>query len=227
MKFQFKNASCVVIGTFNVFVIQPKLLTEMGLIRKGTSIKVEQDLSQPGTRIQVDEVTWVVRPDRLIVESKRYGEDCGTPLAELLSKLLWTPVFAVGVNLAFTGVDIEESEIPDGFRLPKVEFETTQRTVHACIADKERVFNVQLAASKTQDSTNYELALNIHTDFSEKKSSHLQASLNQAATLACRQFFDDIAEITKFSKNLCPSLQFSYDIDNEHISVHRQMKCAA
>lgn len=220
MKFQFKNAGCVVIGTFNIFVIQPKLLTEMGLIPKGTSIKVQQDFSQPGIRVQLDQVTWVVRPDRLIIESDRFGADCGTPLAELLSQLVWTPVFAVGVNMAFIGVDIDESEIPAGFRLPKVEFETTQRTVHTSASDKERVFNVQLSASKTEDSSNYELALNIHTDFSEKKSSP-QASLNQAATLACRQFLRDCGEITEFSKKLCPTLQFSYDIDdgnNQHIS---------
>lgn len=204
------------IGTFNIFVIQPKLLTEMGLIPKGKSLKVQQDFSQPGIRIQLDEVTWVVRPDRLIVESQRYGEDCGTPLADLLSHLVWTPVFAVGVNLSFTGVDLKEDEIPDGFRLPKVDFETTQRTVHASAADRGRVFNVQLAATRTNESTQHELALNIHTDFSEQKTSLSQAGLNEAATNACRSFLGDIAAITDFSTKICPTLRFSYDIHHDN-----------
>ncbi len=218
MKVQFKNASCVVVGTFNIFVIQPKLLTEMGLIPQGTNIKIQQDFSQPGIRLQLDGVTWVIRPDRLIVESGRQNEDCGTPLAVLLSHLVWTPVFAVGVNVTFSGVDIDESEIPDDFRLPNLEFATKQRTVHASVTEGERIFNVQLSASKTAESSNYELSLNSHTDFSGKKSSLSQSSLNQEATQACRCFVDDIAKITEFSLNICPSLQFTYDNNNEHIS---------
>lgn len=190
----------------------------MGLLPPGTSIEVQQDLSQPGIRVQFDEVTWTVRPDRIVVESETPGTDCGTPLSKLLSHLVWTPVFAVGVNVVFAGDDIDEATIPDGFRLPNLGFETTQRTVHASVIENESILNVQLAASKTQEAAQYELSLNIHTDFSEKKSKIAQSTLNHAASEACRQFTDGITKITDFSKKLCPLIQFSYDKHDECIS---------
>ena len=68
---RFKKASCVVVGTFNIYVVQPRLLAQLGLIPFGEPALVEQNLTQAGFRFIIESLQsqWTVRPDKLIVET--------------------------------------------------------------------------------------------------------------------------------------------------------------
>ena len=49
--FKFQEASCVVVGTFNIYIIRPDWLGKLGLIPEGAIGKIERPLDQPGMRL--------------------------------------------------------------------------------------------------------------------------------------------------------------------------------
>lgn len=65
MDFTFKHSSCVAVGTFNIYIVQPKLLAEMGVFETEQPVLVSGDLTRPGIRFEVNNALWTVRPDRL------------------------------------------------------------------------------------------------------------------------------------------------------------------
>lgn len=213
MKFRFKSASCVVVGTFNIYVVQPRLLVEMGVFEKGTHFRIDQDLSQPGVRLSMDEIKWVIRPDRLLVESQKREADCGTPLGQILSKLVWTPVFAVGTNIVLESDEVDESQFPEKCRLPYVE-NSLQRTIHLSTKRENRILNVQVAANE-EDVRRYEIKLNVHTDFGEMRSIRSQQELNEMAVNTCCSFQRQQQEILEFTQSVFPSLKVYHDDDNQ------------
>ena len=77
--FAFKKSSCVALGTFNIYVIQPALLADMGVIEPNDQlVRFEGDLTQPGFRFGATHCgNWTVRPERLAVESCDPEFDCG------------------------------------------------------------------------------------------------------------------------------------------------------
>lgn len=182
-QFKFKNSSCVAIGTFNIYVVQPKLLAEMGVFKSSQPIMVLGDFTQPGIRFEVDGVTWVIRPERLAVESANPDTNCGQFVEKTLEALCWTPVMAIGINSVFTSAGESESCLPPHFRLPELS-EATLRAVHVCVPYKDSKINVAIV----RDTDGLTLSLNSHTDFSGKKD--IQKTLNESVRAVCRSFVE-------------------------------------
>lgn len=187
VEFRFKQANCVALGTFNVYIIQPKLLVEMGVLPDGWIGELAADGTQPGIRFQDQRLTWNVRPERLAVESTEATTDCGHAISVMLERLSWTPIMAVGSNTLFTAEIACEKDLSEVFRPPTTQIgETEQRTCHAKFRRETRIINIHLAAM----SDRIELALNVHDDFAAERSKLSQAQLNHQARAACDAFME-------------------------------------
>lgn len=184
MQFRFKKANCVAVGTFNVYIIQPPLLTEMGVLAVGKTVELQADLSQPGVRFTIDNTTWTVRPERLAIETNRFDVNCGAFLAKMLEQLCWTPIKAIGSNAVYVADASAEADLPSGFRLPTAIAEgVSQRTVHIGYKRDRQQINLQLAEADGE----LELSLNVHTEVRKASS---QRRLNESAKQACNSFLD-------------------------------------
>src|SRR5437667_1502871 len=101
--FAFKKAAAVAVGTFNMYIIQPNWLVQVGLFKEGVRVQMQADFTRPGFRFSAEETSywWNVRPDRLILETESPEIDCGEPLRIVLDTLRWTPLTGIGTNLEF------------------------------------------------------------------------------------------------------------------------------
>lgn len=164
MSFEFKKASCVVVGAFNVYVFQPSFFAQTEIVKSGTKVIVLGDLSQPGFRINFEEhpMNWVVRPDRILVETTDSAVDCGKDVAIVLKTLPWTPLSALGVNFEFatSADDFNGMSARKLFHDIQVKRSVSQRTVHVGIDDGPHVFNLSLL--KTDEGA--EFVVNVHTE---------------------------------------------------------------
>lgn len=114
MPFQFTKASCVAVGTFNIYIIQPAWLTAIGIFEVQTPIQIETDLRRPGFKLSSPgfNSTWFVTPGKLSVETSSPRENCGRYVAEVLKHLKWTPVTAIGSNVTFLANRTEIEPFP-------------------------------------------------------------------------------------------------------------------
>ena len=164
MSFKLKKASCVVVGAFNVYVFQPSFFAQNEIVEVGTKTTILGDFSQPGFRVSFDNypLVWVIRPDRILVETTDLAADCGKVVATVLKTLPWTPVSAVGVNFEFQATEDEFQTMGNRQMFPNIEssYQIAQRTIHAAINDGPQVFNLSLA--RTDEGVNF--AVNVHTD---------------------------------------------------------------
>jgi hypothetical protein len=103
--FRLTKASCVAVGTFNIYIIQPAWLAKVGIFPIDTEVTVEANMNRPGFKLSSPKFksTWFVAPDRLGIETQADDEDCGKLVADVLSKLIWTPISAVGNNVFLEG----------------------------------------------------------------------------------------------------------------------------
>jgi hypothetical protein len=103
VSFKFKKASCVVVGSFNIYIIHPKWLVKHKIIQDKVEIGIQFNLEQAGLRYHIPEhkMTWNVAPDRIVVESENPKVDCGIFLSKVLDKLPETPLFAIGNNITY------------------------------------------------------------------------------------------------------------------------------
>lgn len=212
--FEFKGSSCVVVGTFNITIIQPKWLVESEIIESDSNFHLQFDMQSPGIRFKLpdkDGQDWNVRPDRLSVSSNVLGVDCGKPISEVLSRLPWTPIMAVGCNVNF-GCPVKDFSSLDHLRDCSNIFNTSnissdykfkQRTWHFSVEREDTVFNVQIA--ETEDEI--ELLLNVHADTKEAKGIKKG---NEIARNACANFVNYTNEATTLAKDL-----LSKDISND------------
>lgn len=217
MGFRFQSSSCVVVGTFNIYIIQPKLLLEMGVIPTDCKVKLQSDFSHPGIRFELGDVRWNVRPERLAVESKNPEIDCGIAIGRLLEQLVWTPTMAVGVNTVFLGDAETEQQLPEHFKLPTTaKFETVQRTCHVSCRSGDSVLNLQLNynAGKEGAQPAVQLMLNVHTNLSEKNETRTQIELNASARQACNSFLKQREEVVDFASTILECQDFSYDVND-------------
>ena len=164
IKFTFKQSSCVAVGTFNIYIVQPKLLVDMGVFHLEQPVLVSGDLTQPGLRFDVQKSKWTVRPDRLSVETEDAEVDCGKFLQKTLEALCWTPIMAVGINCVFEAPPGSEEKLPDDLRLPRHP-NASQRSVHFCVPHENSHTNIQLFSSENALT----LAVNRHADFSKTR----------------------------------------------------------
>ncbi len=100
----FQSANVIVIGTFNIHILNPAWLQKVGAIAATDAApSVQVDFSRPGFRIIDAEthITWKIEPFRLVAETDKGDVDCGTRLAHVLRGLPETPVSAIGANFVF------------------------------------------------------------------------------------------------------------------------------
>ncbi len=103
MPYKFRKASCVAVGTFNIYIIQPAWLTAVGIFPSEAEVTLQANLTRPGFRLSSVHMktVWYVAPGRLAVESVSPHQNCGELMATVLDKLLWTPVSAIGNNVTY------------------------------------------------------------------------------------------------------------------------------
>jgi hypothetical protein len=206
--FRFQKASCVVVGTFNMYILHPQWLAKHEIIERGMEVAVETNLAQPGFRFQFPKfkAVWSVAPNRVVIETQDPHTDCGTFVAKVLVTLPHTPLFALGNNAVYRA-DLSELDAlapaMRDFPRPKSpnEGETVaQNTFHVAVKRAEHeVTNLQIALTEEW----IELSCNVHTKLEE------QADAAAAAMAAAKRFFED----RTYSKTLAQHL-FGTSIDH-------------
>ena len=200
MKFHFEKSSCVALGTFNIYIIQPSLLSQMGALNDEIG-GFFGDFTQPGWRFAADQAAWVVRPERLAVESTDPHFDCGSRVSKVLKALQWTPVVAVGTNMVFRSDARHESELPPHFRLPQFDGDVlTGRSCELVLKDGDREFHISLKS----DGANLKLLLNIHANFIESSNDgKINKNVrNDEACKACDRFIQDRIDAVKRAESI-------------------------
>jgi len=207
--FRFQKASCVAVGTFNMYILHPQWLAKHEIIEPGTEVGIETNLTQPGFRFRFPDrkATWNVTPNRLVIESQDPGLDCGAAIARVLRILPETPLFALGNNVHYRA-DLSELEhlsaaIRDYPRTaaPASGQSVARRTFHVAVkrTDLETV-NLQVSFKEEE----IELACNVHTDVGKHDKP------NEAAVAAAECFFDHRAECKALAQHF-----FGTSIDHD------------
>lgn len=200
MPFQFKKASCVIVGTFNMYIVQPAWLTKIGIFPKDSKVAIWTKFDEPGCRFESPQQNsrWIVTPTKISVETEKSDEDCGAKVAEVLAKLPWTPVIALGNNAIYEA-PVEEAERFSDLRNPALPdgFELSQRTFHLGIGHGGQQYNLQLSITKEP----LELSVNVHTELVGKETGYAQDT--------ARRFFEQRATAELLiSKSLNTSISY-------------------
>ena len=208
-RLKLSNVSCVAVGTFNIYIIQPHYLAQMGALDEGAKVHLETDIRQPGFRFQIEgrNIKWNVRPDKLIVQSTSWGDDCGGCIAKVLRCLQWTPIRGIGVNADF-GCNAEAAEaLLQGVLLDRnrpENYEMAQRTWHRGLKSESGLLtNIQLSLSETKVG----LSLNVHTELANVG---VQSELAERAMAACAAFRDSLEHAVDLAASILP-VELHYD----------------
>lgn len=176
MSFQFHEASCVVAGTFNIYVFQPDFFVHTEIVEEGEKAKLQADFSQPGFLMSFlgSPIRWVIRPDRIMAESRSEESDCGRMVANILKALPWTPISAIGLNFEFIASRDDFQTMNGRNLIPATDLslKVTQRTVHVGIKENGQLFNLSLA----QTDEKIVCAINVHTDLKLADKTRLEVS---------------------------------------------------
>ena len=193
MAFRFEKASCVVVGTFNMYILHPQWLIKNKFIDDPIEVGFETSLARPGFRFRFEKakIIWNVAPDRLTIETQDPQVDCGKAIADILRILPHTPLFALGNNTHYQADSSEFATLSQPIRdFPRTESPTpdnkvVQRTFHVGIkrAEQETV-NLQIAIKENS----IELACNVHVDLGGR------GTPSDSAIAAAERFFGDRVE---------------------------------
>jgi len=198
--FRFQKASCVAVGTFNMYILHPQWLAKYEIIEPGTEVGIETNLTQPGFRFRLPDrkATWNVTPNRLVIESPDPGFGCGDTIARILKILPETPLFALGNNFHYQAELSERDNLSASIRdFPETdplteEQSVLQRTFHAGVRRSEReTINLQVALKEE----GIELACNVHHELSDRENA------SEAAVAAAERFFEDRAEVEALAQH--------------------------
>lgn len=173
MGFEFHEASCVIVGTFNIYIIRPDWLARIGLLPDASAVQYETQLTQPGFRLSSDQLgsRWTVLPNRLVLDTKNPTEDCGATADLILDRLPETPLTAIGFNVVLRGDPAsiggwdDKTTFPSSV-VPSEGYECKQRSWHLGVGEGDHTINLQL--SELQDYV--ELRANIHFDLKDRRS---------------------------------------------------------
>ena len=189
MPFRFDSANAVAVGTFNMYIVQPSWLAELGIIPKGIPVTISVKGDEPGLRFDSPKLPtiWVISPTRIEVSTKDYREDCGERLARVLHSLPWTPLKAVGTN-AFFKAATNDPDVKvagscfDSFnpQCPE-EYMIEQRGIAFGVKHEEHHLNMQL----TILTDRVDLDANAHTEIDRTG-----VAGSELAQRAMRKFFD-------------------------------------
>jgi hypothetical protein len=187
--FLFKNASCVVVGTFNIYILHPQWLAKHGLVEKGTGVHMETNLAQPGFRFRLPKVhvIWNIAPQQIAVETDDPQVDCGAKISVVLDALPETPLFGLGNNIVYRADLADLGTLPEPIRnFPCVESpdkndKVVQRTFHFGVKhDEHRSTNLQVSIKDDE----IELLCNVHTELRDRDT-------RTVAVAAANKFFED------------------------------------
>jgi hypothetical protein len=188
--FHFQKASCVVVGTFNMYILHPEWLARHEIIERGMEVGIETNLAQPGFRFQFSKLkaVWSVAPNRVVIETRDAQMDCGALVGKVLDALPHTPLFGLGNNAVYEA-DLSEMQAlapaVHHFPWPKSpnEGETVaQKTFHVAVKRAEHeVTNLQMALTEKT----IELSCNVHTELKDR------AAASAVAVAAAKRFFED------------------------------------
>ena len=192
MPFQFAKASCVVVGTFNMYILNPLWLKRHEIVDAEVladgDLVVEMNLARPGFRYKLPNAVWTVAPDRISIETKDVAFDAGNTVARILRALPETPLYGIGNNAMYEASATEESETIRAIRYFPSHADSSEseavarRTFHYSIdRDEHEVFNLQMSVSLKR----IELSCNAHTKLEDR------TEANEAAIAAASRFFDD------------------------------------
>lgn len=196
MAFRFHEASCVLAGTFNIYIIRPDWLGAVKLLLPGSEVRIESQLSQPGFRLTSPGLRsrWIVEPTRIILETDRSDENCGATADRLLESLPWTPLVGLGCNFAYRGTAADVDGWPTKTSFPSTQIpegtSLKQRTWHLGVERGDQIFNLQM--SEVDDYV--EIRANVHTD--------LQGHDIDFARAAAQQFFQHRQTAETFIRDL-------------------------
>lgn len=195
VSFRFKKASCVVVGTFNMYIVQPAWLAKIGIIPQGIQVGIASRVDQPGFRYISPKLhsRWFVSPSKIEVEAEDPDEDCGGTAAKVLTALPWTPLTAIGNNTVYVASLEELKSLPDvaRCRVPVPSgYDLAQTSLHYGLKEGDRVFNLQLSMTEEE----IELSANVHTDLVGRDSEYAQA--------AARRFLQDRKDAEALIKHL-------------------------
>lgn len=190
MALVFEKASCVVVGTFNMYILTPPWLHKHEVIASDQELDIEFNLAQPGIRYRArgDGTVWTVSPQRVAVESTQPDVDCGAKIARILEALPETPLIAIGNNASYMADAGEVAQLADEVRTfplkqsPGAGETVDQRTFHVAVKRQEfGTTNLQLAVSADKCV----LSCNAHLRLEGREDA------NAAAIQAAQRFFDD------------------------------------
>jgi hypothetical protein len=196
--FRFEKASCVVVGTFNMYILNPQWLAGNKIIDDSSDVGFETNLTRPGFRFRIKQAVWSVAPDRLTIETQDPEVDCGKVIADILQKLPHTPLVAIGSNTQYEANLSELEKLSQAIRdFPRAEspssgYKVAQRTFHVGVkrAEEETV-NLQIAVKEASIA----LACNVHVDVGRCELP------SNAAIDAARRFFDDRVDSERLAQH--------------------------
>ena len=170
MAFRFKRSNCVLVGTFNMYIIQPPWLAKRGIIPK-VNVTLESKLNEPGFRFSSSKLRtrWVVTPGRIDVESEDPQEDCGDAMAKVVHALPETPLIALGNNAFYEAPLGDPLALPEDLRDSRAVppgYSLVQSTQHFALKRGESITNIQLAIT----DKSFEIATNVHTELRDRDS---------------------------------------------------------
>lgn len=209
MVFRFEKASCVVVGTFNMYIFHPQWLAKHEIIEKGMEVGIEANLTQPGFRFRFPEgkAIWSVAPNRLVIESRDPDTHCGHMVAKILRILPETPLFALGNNVHYQAELSELENLSEAIReFPRVDPPTPEQSVvdrtFQVGVKRDDFQTVNLQISLKEDSI--DLACNVHVELANREKA------NEEALDAAKQFFQDRTDATSLAQHAFGAL-FDYD----------------
>lgn len=187
MTFRFKSSQCVVLGTFNMYIIQPQWLMDRRIIPKSREIKVQANLDEPGIQFTAPGGSqhWLVTPTKLTVLTPDPEVDCGLEVAKVLQKLPWTPLIAIGNNVEYQAKRTDASQqvrhiakaiVPSGLKkLGSLHSSACSMSIQR----GDQLFNLNLVL----DEEHVGLRMNVHTELKGKPGTFArevaEASVNQ------------------------------------------------
>ena len=209
--FQFSKASCVAVGSFNIYIIQPAWLTRVGIFPPDTPIVIEANMARPGFRLSspARPTVWFVAPGKLAIESEQRGADCGRDMAAVLNQLPETPVYGLGNNIFFRASRSEVESIPalDGCADLVVEPENYRKTKHA------------FATTLEHEGRSFSLQLTVGTEFVELTgNAHLQLKNDETARAAAETAERFEADTRTLTELLVAT--FRLKIEDQNVTTH-------
>ena len=199
MAFRFEKASCVVIGTFNMYIIQPQWLAKQGVIEAKKQLAIETYLVRPGVRFHLEEheASCLVSPERLTIDTRNPDTDCGMIVSKILEALPETPLFGIGNNAVFAADLAEKGQLKPAVRdfpmceCPKDIEGIEQRAFHiGARMPEQAVLNLQLSFLPNK----IEMASNTHSQLDRVP------DITSVAVKAARHFFSDRQEAMRLAR---------------------------